>query len=107
MVYEVDAVSSKEGSVKIPGCIICGKELENVAEDVDINQPLNGLKFTSSGHFGSSFDPMNSSVWLELNFCEVCLVEKQEQGLILHVTQLPKGFTTEYVHEPWNRFKHG
>lgn len=95
--------------VKIPNCIVCDKELRNVGslpKGADLNQPNGATTFMTHGHYGSTvFDPMNPSVWLEINVCDDCLTERIER--VLHVTKLPQGFTSEYIHEPWNKFKHG
>lgn len=93
--------------VKIPNCIVCDKELASVdPKDKNLNQPYGATTFMTHGHYGSTvFDPMNPSVWLEINVCDDCLTERQSR--VLHVTKLKPGFTTEYIHEPWNRYKHG
>lgn len=95
--------------VKIPGCIVCRKELENIADMPqvgDINQPNGGLTFMTHGHYGSSqFDSVNPDRWLEVNICDECIADRRD--LVLHVTKLPQSFTTPVMMEPWNPYKHG
>lgn len=91
--------------MKIPPCIFCGKELENIAKDENINQPIGGTAFNSHGHYGSSFDPMDPSVRLEFNFCDECLEARKQ--FILHVTRSPQKMSEPAIYEAWNRFKHG
>lgn len=102
--------------VKIPPCIVCGNEVKNVGglpKGVDINQPHGATTFETAttgfithGHYGSTvFDPMNPSVWLEINVCDDCLTERQDR--VLHATKAPKGFAKPVIYEKWNRFKHG
>lgn len=95
--------------MKIPNCICCNKELENISpvpKNEDFNQPYGATTFMTHGHYGSTvFDPMNPSVWLEINVCDECLTERQEQ--VLHVTKAPQGFAKPVIFESWNRFKHG
>ena len=55
-------------------CIVCSKTLMNVFNDkIAVNQPLDGLAFTSHGAYGSSFDPMDSTFLLTVNICDDCL----------------------------------
>lgn len=62
-------------------CIICDKQLKNVAEETS-NQPYSGTCFNSYGHYGSTiFDPMDGS-YLEINVCDECLANKK--GSVLH-----------------------
>lgn len=60
-------------------CIACGRELRNVSDDSDTNQPHCGTAFTSHGHYGSTaFDPMDGH-YLEINVCDLCLSQHQER----------------------------
>lgn len=94
--------------MKIPPCIVCGKELKNVnivPENEDINQPDDGLTFTSHGHYGSTvFDPADPNRWLEINVCDDCITERKDRILI--GVRLPQGFTKPIMYEPWNPYKH-
>lgn len=56
-------------------CFKCGRILENVNDDLDIdNQPYAGTAFETHGHYGSTyFDPMFANRWLEINICDACL----------------------------------
>jgi len=63
-------------------CIACGRELRNVSDDSDTNQPYCGTAFVSHGHYGSTiFDPMNGH-YLELNVCDLCLALHYERIMI-------------------------
>lgn len=80
-------------------CVVCGRELENIFEDVE-NQPSGGTSFSSSGHYGSTaFDSMTARVQLELNFCDPCLTSLRERGRIAIVAETTKR-TFEY--KIWN-----
>lgn len=82
-------------------CIICERELRNVMEDCD-NQPYNGTTFQSQGHYGSTiFDPMDG-LYLELNICDPCLVEKR--ALIL---EGKKTTTVTWKLTPWQPTEEG
>lgn len=60
-------------------CIACGRELRNVDDDVEVNQPNNGTAFTSHGHYGSTaYDPMDGH-YIEVNVCDLCLVLHYER----------------------------
>ena len=62
-------------------CIVCGKELKNISDDVD-NQPEDGLAITTLGTYGSTvFDPMDGN-FLEFNICDQCIVNAGEQGRV-------------------------
>ena len=61
-------------------CIRCEKQLENILEGGP-HQPVNGLAFSTPGHYGSTyFDPMNGS-YLELSICDDCVRWAHERGL--------------------------
>jgi hypothetical protein len=51
-------------------CIACGKSLLNLATEG--YQPSGGLAFQTSGHYGSTFDPMDGST-LEIVVCDDCV----------------------------------
>lgn len=61
-------------------CIACGRELQSCARP---NQPLDGLAFSSRGHYGTTvFDPMDGSA-LEINVCDDCLERAGERRRVL------------------------
>lgn len=63
-------------------CFVCGKELENVVDDV-VNQPHEADCFHTYGVYGSTdFDPMNGE-FLEINICTDCMKKGAEQNRIL------------------------
>jgi hypothetical protein len=58
-------------------CIACGARLGNVA--AADNQPLDGLAFTTTGHYGTTFfDPMDGQQ-LEINVCDECLQKNTDK----------------------------
>lgn len=64
-------------------CIKCGVALESATVD-SVVQPLNGLAFTSYGHFGSTvFDPMDGTT-LEICICDECLTKAGSIGHVIH-----------------------
>ena len=61
-------------------CIACGRELRNCEEGAT-NQPYAGTAFTSYGHYGSTaFDSLDGH-YIEINVCDLCLV--QHAGRVL------------------------
>lgn len=61
-------------------CIVCRRELTGCSVP---NQPLDGLAFSSCGHYGTTaFDPMDGSA-LEINVCDPCLTEAGARGRVL------------------------
>ncbi len=64
-------------------CIVCGGDLISaLPEDLarDINQPADGLAFTTTGHYGSTvFDPGDGTM-LEINVCDTCVSYAVQQG---------------------------
>ena len=65
-------------SAKALPCIVCGRELFNVVEG-SVNQPSDGLSFSSHGAYGSTvFDPMDGS-HLEINVCDKCLMRQGDR----------------------------
>jgi hypothetical protein len=64
-------------------CFKCGGRLKNVYGP---NQPMEGLEFTTRGHYGSTaFDPMDNT-GLVINICDVCLKEGSKDGTVLQFT---------------------
>lgn len=62
-------------------CFVCGKPLEEVADETS-NQPNGATAFITNGHYGSTaFDPMDGS-WLELNICDRCLTLRSKFVLL-------------------------
>jgi len=63
-------------------CIVCGKRLPNVMDDVE-NQPYDATSFTTYGHYGSTvFDPMDGT-FLEINICDEDLKEASKKSRVL------------------------
>jgi hypothetical protein len=72
-------------------CIVCGRDLLSCSRP---NQPLDGLSFSTPGHYGTTvFDPMDGSA-LEINVCDPCLSEAGEKRRVLRypAQQLTPGY---------------
>ena len=66
----------------IVACFVCGTPLDNISSR-DVNQPNDGLEFTSHGHYGSTaFDPVTSPEHLVINICDDCVRRAAEKGRI-------------------------
>ena len=64
-------------------CIVCDKALYEAFEGCSFNQPLDGVEFTSPGHYGSThWDPMDEHVELAINVCDECLKAKRESTYV-------------------------
>lgn len=60
-------------------CIVCDRDLREVFNDEDYNQPYAGTAFKSYGHYGSTiFDPMDGKSFIELYICDTCLRDKSD-----------------------------
>lgn len=65
-------------------CIVCGKPLVNVDEDID-NQPYGGTEFQSLGHYGSTIHDVigdDEKLWLIVNICDTCIMRAIDAGII-------------------------
>ncbi len=63
-------------------CIVCDKELKSVGGEG--NQPIHGLAFVTSGHYGSGvYDPMDNTQWLEINVCDECVENASQKHQVL------------------------
>jgi hypothetical protein len=79
-------------------CIVCGKKLDSVfSGEASENQPSEGTAFQSSGHYGSMFDPMNGSEFIEINVCDECLTDARSNGRVLHVKKKQPAITYDYT----------
>jgi hypothetical protein len=77
-------------------CVMCGKELLQVLPDYpDSSYPSDGTTFVSHGNYGSTvWEPIDYGryEYLELNFCDPCLLRLSGEGKIEKVatqTQRP------------------
>lgn len=79
-------------------CIRCGKQLkqcfgslEEGAVDVTFeNQPYNGTAFYTGGHYGSTvFDELLGTT-IEINVCDVCLLDAAKEQRVLYYRRLQK-----------------
>jgi hypothetical protein len=67
----------KEGEceVRTCDCFSCGTRLKDIGEEGKYLQPIDGLEFTTSGHYGSTyFDPCDGTK-LAIVICDTCLRE--------------------------------
>jgi hypothetical protein len=64
--------------MKTVTCVVCKTELENLEwGDEDHVQPLDGLAFSTRGHYGSGiFDPISSPEYIEIVVCDLCVVKQ-------------------------------
>lgn len=63
-------------------CVRCGVAMDNVLENGF--QPMNGLAFSTRGHYGSDFfDPMDGSR-IEICVCDDCLRVVSKSGSMWH-----------------------
>lgn len=63
-------------------CIVCGKQLRNIMNDVE-NQPYDAASFMTYGHYGSTvFDPMDGT-FLQINICDEDLKEAGKKNQVL------------------------
>lgn len=75
-------------------CIRCRKPLASADPD-GINHPVDGTAFSSEGHYGSMFDPMDGSR-IVINVCDACLMGAGNAGLVLQLVP-PASFTPPIV----------
>lgn len=75
-------------------CLVCGRELAPIQHG-DV-QPVGALILSSSGHYGSDFDPMDGSV-LQVNVCDPCLTARSVRVLRVRATVQT---VTDWC--PWN-----
>ena len=85
-------------------CILCHRELENVFKDdiLDTNQPYKGTSFISRGHYGSTvFDPLDGS-FIEINFCDECLIAEAALQNVLVYKRKRKNPEETWDPVPWS-----
>lgn len=69
----------------------------------DSNQPDDGTAFSTTGHYGSVFDPMDGhdyisareSVTIDINICNECLLKAKKENRVLE-RHVKKSVTAEY-----------
>lgn len=70
-------------------CIRCGKQLRNVGmwkENGGIpetNQPYNGTAFSTNGHYGSTVFDRFQGERIEINVCDVCLLDAAKEKRVI------------------------
>lgn len=77
------------GATALP-CIVCGRELDNIAPGV--NQPSDGLSFTTYGHYGSClFDEIGAPPrrYLTVTICDPCAYKAARSGRVALVRERP------------------
>jgi hypothetical protein len=62
------------GSLTLP-CVKCNKELNNIFDFQDENQPSEGSSLKTTGHYGDTFFDPGSGETLEVNICSGCMKE--------------------------------
>jgi len=77
---------SEETALALP-CIRCGKQLRNAMSMQkgvpETNQPYNGTAFVTNGHYGSTvFDEFHGER-IEINVCDVCLLDAAKENRVL------------------------
>lgn len=66
-------------------CIVCKRQLDQAFRDSD-NVPYGGVVFNARGNYGSTvYDPFSQDESLEINVCDMCLLEAAANGAVLHV----------------------
>lgn len=64
-------------------CVRCEKQMTNILAEGTIrpgHQPVYGLAFATTGHYGSTyFDPMDGT-YLELSICDPCVEDAERKG---------------------------
>jgi hypothetical protein len=83
-------------------CIVCKTALRNIYDSpTEGNQPVGGLAFSTTGHYGTTlFDPMNGSS-LEINICDPCLAKARDAKEVLIGREV--GWSIPKIkYEPWS-----
>lgn len=76
-------------------CIRCGKQLRQIGGKDPVeksleNQPYNGTAFYTSGHYGSTvFDSIHGET-IEINVCDICLLEAAERQHVLSYRRITR-----------------
>lgn len=73
-------------------CILCKTQIEPaLSNDDELIPPLRAVVFSSSGNFGSTvFDPMTSSLQIEIFMCDSCLEKEVAAGNVQQVVTREK-----------------
>jgi len=66
-------------------CIRCNKALQPVDPSAE-NQPSGGTEFSSFGHYGSPYDPMDGTA-VVINLCDACLATRAAESAVLERRQ--------------------
>jgi len=94
---------SEETAPALP-CIVCGKQLRDAMHSEDAlgpperNQPYAGTAFTTNGHYGSTvFDEVFGQT-IEINVCDICLLDAAREHKVMFFVARRK---TEYTDRGW------
>jgi hypothetical protein len=61
-------------------CIVCNKRLDNTFAQEGNVQPMDGLRFRTYGHYGSTvFDPVTTGESLVIAVCDACILENHNR----------------------------
>lgn len=91
----------EEAGMALP-CIRCGKQLRNIRMGEEkksipeTNQPYNGTAFSTNGHYGSTvFDEFHGER-IEINVCDVCLLDAARENRVISYRALQRWQYSEY-----------
>ncbi len=70
----------------IIGCMVCGKELDNLqyesretGKPIEVH-PMGGLHFRTYGNYGSViFDPVGTGEYLDVAICDLCVMKNLDK----------------------------
>lgn len=61
-------------------CIVCGKELKNVFQEMESNLPSEATSLKTVGHYGDTYFYTETCMELEVNICNPCISKAWEEG---------------------------
>lgn len=71
-------------------CVRCDKELVDLEHSEPQLHPIDGLCFSTSGHYGSTyFDPMDGTV-LQIVVCDDCVRKLEDEGRAVRLQQFTR-----------------
>jgi hypothetical protein len=65
-------------------CIVCGKKLENVFQEMKTNQPNEASCLHTEGHYGDTFFDPGTDAKLEVNICNPCMEKAWYEGKVCY-----------------------
>lgn len=94
---------NEKGALALP-CIVCGKQLrdamggKDTLEPPERNQPYNGTAFMTSGHYGSTVFDEPFGQTIEINVCDVCLLDAAKEHKVMYYRRYER---REYSDRGW------